>query len=171
MFRSALPVVLLLSAVPPLSAQTSHGRLTGRITDSQQAAIAGAVVGLTHVETNTTVHARSNEDGLMEFENLVPGNYTITVEQPGFKRYERSGLNVRVGDVVSVTVQLEVGSLSESVRVTAEAPLLESSSANMDSLVTNHQVTRAPLAGRGVTYLMQLSPAVVSYNAPMQGCR
>lgn len=169
MYRFLLLAVPALAAAPHLAAQTSYGRLTGRITDSQQAVVANAAARLTHIETNTSVQMQSNQDGLIEFENLVPGNYVLVVEAPGFKRYERTGLGVRVGDVVAVSVQLEVGSIAESVQVSAEAPLLEAASANLDQLVTNRQVISAPLAGRGVTYLMQLSPGVVSLNPPMHG--
>ena len=168
MLRTAVSL-LLLAAGAPLPAQTSYGRLTSRITDPQHATIAGAAVRLTHVETNNAVHAESNGEGLVDFENLLPGAYEIIVEKEGFKKYQRSGLTVRVGNALAIDVPLEVGSIMDSIAVTGEAPLLESASASLSSVIGNRQLTDLPLAGRGVNYLMQLSPGVISTNAPMHG--
>jgi hypothetical protein len=150
-------------------AQSSYGRLTGRITDQQSAVAVGARIALTQLETNIKIHGESNSEGLFDFPNLLPGPYQMTVTLDGFKKYTRSGLSVRVGDILALDVQLEVGAVTESVSVTAEAPLLETSSASSGQVIDNKTLTDMPLSGRGVTYLMQLLPGVISTNAPMHG--
>lgn len=124
---------------------------------------------LVQAGTNLAVQTVSNAEGVFELPNLPPGSYQMSVEFQGFKKYERSGLVVRVGDVVELNVTLEVGSLTESVSVTAESPILETGTASLGQTIDNRMITEMPLSGRGVNYLMQLSPGVVSTNAPMHG--
>lgn len=159
----------LLLVAGELSAQSSYGRITGRVMDPQSAVVSGARVVITQVETSISVQGRTNDEGLFDFPNLLPGAYQLEVSLDGFKKYARSGLSLRVGDILSIDVALEVGAVSESVSVTAEAPLLETTTASAGQVIDNKTLTDMPLAGRGVSYLMTLSPTVVSMNAPMHG--
>jgi len=153
----------------PLLAQNPYGRLNGRVTDQQNAVVVGARVSLTHTETGIGVPGATNEEGLFDFPSLLPGAYQINVTMHGFKTYSRSGVNVRVGDVISLDVPLDVGAVTESVSVTADAPLLETSTASAGQVIDNRQLSDLPLSGRGVSFLMTLSPGVISTNAPMHG--
>ncbi len=159
--------IALLAA--PVPAQNSYGRMTGRVTDQQNAVAAGASVALTQLETNIAARGVTNQEGLFDFPNLLPGSYRMTVTLGGFKKYTRSGLSVRVGDVLGVDVSLELGAVTESIAVTAEAPLLETTTASSGRVIDNKQLTDLPLSGRGVSFLMTLSPTVISTNAPMHG--
>jgi hypothetical protein len=143
---------LLTLGVTPLAAQSSYGRMTGRITDPQGAVTAGAQISLTQLETNISVQGVSNNEGLYDFPNLLPGTYRMEVKLEGFKTHTRSGVSLRVGDILAIDVQMEVGSITESISVTAEAPLLETASASSGQVVTNQQLTELPLAGRGVSF-------------------
>jgi hypothetical protein len=160
---------LVLLAGTALAAQSSYGRLTGRVTDPQGAALVVARVGLTQTDTNINVRGVTNSEGLYDFPSLLPGAYQIEVAMDGFKRYTRSGLTVRVGDVLSVDVQLELGAVTDSISVTAEASLLETTTASSGKVIDNQQLSNLPLSGRGVSFLMTLSPGVISTNAPMHG--
>ncbi|MBS1829923.1 MAG: carboxypeptidase regulatory-like domain-containing protein [Acidobacteria bacterium] len=152
-----------------LSAQSSYGRLTGRVIDPQGAAIAAAAVALSQVDTNIAVNGVTNAEGLYDFPSLLPGGYQMSVTLDGFKKYTRTGIIVRVGDILNVDVTLELGAVTESVSVTGEAPLLETTSASAGAVIDNKQLSDLPLAGRGVSFLMTLSPGVISTNAPMHG--
>ncbi|MBM3784376.1 MAG: carboxypeptidase regulatory-like domain-containing protein, partial [Acidobacteria bacterium] len=170
--RYAASAFLALTAVlspPPAPAQNSYGRFTGRVTDQQGAIIAGAKVKVTQSETNSNAETITNREGVYDLLNQLPGSYVLTVESDGFKKHARSGLVLRVGDIVELNVQLELGALSDSVSVTAEAPILETGTASLGQVVDNRMISEMPLSGRGVNYLMQLSPGAVSTNAPMHG--
>lgn len=153
----------------PVSAQNSYGRFTGRVTDQQGANIAGAKVRITQAETNSSAETASNREGVYDLLNQLPGSYVLSVGFDGFKKHTRSGLVLRVGDIVELNVQLELGALTDSVSVTAEAPILETGTASLGQVVDNRMISEMPLSGRGVNYLMQLSPGAVSTNAPMHG--
>ena len=152
-----------------LCGQSSYGRVTGRVTDSTGALVAGASVRIVQTGTNMATTAASNERGVYELLNLLPGEYRLQVEKEGFRRHERGPIEVRVGDVVAIDVVLEVGAVSESVTITAEAPLVESSTASVGQVVESRQLHNLPLPGGAATYLMQLSPGVISLNAPTHG--
>jgi len=162
------PLILLAAAVL-LAAQNPYGRMTGRVVDSSNAYVAGAAARVVQLETNIVTSTTTNQEGVYELLNLLPGQYQLIVERQGFKRFERSPLEVRVGDVLGIDVALEVGAISESVTVTAEAPLLESTTASMSQVIDNQQVSNLPLPGGSSNYLMQLSPGVIATNAPTHG--
>jgi hypothetical protein len=163
--------VVLAAAVGSLVllAQSSYGRITGRVVDQQGAVVPNATLRATQTNTNFQSSTRTNQDGLFDMPSLLPGDYVIALEATGFKKYTRSGLAVRVGDIVDIDIALEVGSLNESISVTAEAPLLETGSASLGQVVDQRMITEMPLGGRGVNYLMLTSPGVISTNAPMHG--
>lgn len=162
-----LSILLLLPRIAP--AQNSYGRFTGRVTDQQGSTVVGAKVKIQQAETNATATTATNQEGVYDFLNQLPGTYVLSVEFDGFKRHTRSGLTLRVGDIVDLNVKLELGAVTDSVSVTAEAPILETGTASLGQVVDNRMISEMPLAGRGVNYLMQLSPGAVSTNAPMHG--
>ncbi|MEK7407671.1 MAG: carboxypeptidase regulatory-like domain-containing protein [Acidobacteriota bacterium] len=164
-----LRVFIALLASLPLLAQNPYGRITGRITDSAGALAPGASVRAVNLDTNVTASAASNEEGNYEVLNLNPGRYQIAVELQGFKRYERGPIELRVGDVLSIDVALELGAIAESVTVTTEAPLLESATASLGQVIDNRRIQDLPLPGASPMYLTQLTPGIVSTNPPTHG--
>ncbi len=162
------PLYLALGAVL-FSGQNPYGRIGGRVADSAGAVVPGASVKVIHVETGVETLASTNEEGYYEAANLNPGPYRVVAEMKGFKRYERVGVEVRVGDVLDIPITLELGQVSETVTVTAEAPLLESTNADVGQVVDSRQVEDLPLPGGSVAYLMQLTPGVISTNPPTHG--
>lgn len=151
-----------IAALLPLAAQTPFGRITGRIMDSTSAVVRGAHISALRIETNVVSSTESNAEGSFELLNLIPGQYRLTVEVPGFKRYERGPLEVQLGNVLSIPIQLEVGTQAESVTVTAESPLLESASASVNQVVNNRQLMDMPTPSGAVTYQLLTMPGVVT---------
>ncbi len=130
-----------------LLAQNPYGRITGRITDPQGALIPGVSIRAVNADTNAATAAVSNAAGNYEIPNLIPGSYRVVAQLEGFKRVERGPLELRVGDILNIDLQLELGAVSESVTVTAEAPLLESTTASLGQVADNRRILDLPMPG------------------------
>ncbi len=167
MFRIAFAFALICA--PGLLAQTPFGRINGTVTDTAGALIPGATVRVINIETNVFSTLTSNESGAYDAPNLNPGQYRIEVEHSGFKTHKRGPIELHVGDVLDIGAVLEVGAVSESVTITAEAPMLESTNADMGIVVDNRRIEELPLPGGSTMYLMQLSPGIVATNPPTHG--
>ncbi|MGH9675151.1 MAG: carboxypeptidase regulatory-like domain-containing protein [Bryobacteraceae bacterium] len=160
---------MLLCGAGVALAQDPRGRILGRVSDSTGAVIPNAQVVALNIETNVTVQAVSNEAGNYQLLYLIPGRYRLSLEMAGFKRFERSEVEVRVGDAITIEVVLEPGAVSESVTITAETPLLESSSATIGQVVDRRRLQDLPLAGGNPFYLLQLTPGIIATNASTHG--
>src|SRR2546425_867155 len=156
-----LAVASLCCFVLPLAAQEARGTLLGRVTDSSDAVIVGAKVDATNVDTGVRFSSTTNRTGDYIFPLLVPGSYSITVEHTGFKGYSRSGIVVRVADQVAINVTLEVGQSSQTVQVSAESPLLDTSSASMGQVVDNRTIMELPLKDGMVLIMATYAPGVI----------
>ena len=159
----------LLLLVSSCFAQNPFGRVTGRVTDTAGAVVPSASIKVTNVETNVVATVTSNEDGNYEALNLIPGTYTVSVAHAGFKQFSRAEIELHVGDALDIPIRLELGAVSETMTVTAESPMLESTNADVGQIVDNKRITDLPLPGGQAMYLMQLSPGVVSTNPPTHG--
>lgn len=134
--------------------------ITGQVTDSTGALIPNATIVVTNKETGVARSVQTNDDGLYTVTPLVPGSYTITVEQSGFKRFlQNITLNAR--DRRSVEVHLEVGSVDQTVTVTDEPPLVQESPTGQ-TLISGTQVVELPLNNRNFLKLTELVPGVTS---------
>ncbi len=127
-------------------AQDSRGSITGKVTDPQGALIAGATVVVTNTETNTINRTTSNSTGYFEANFLNPGTYSIVVEFAGFKRSVRTGLALNVGGRLDIDFQMQLGAVSDVVEVTAQAPLLDTTSASGGRVIDNKQVMALPFS-------------------------
>ena len=150
-------------------AQNPFGRITGRVTDTAGAVVPAASIKVTNVETGVVATVASNQDGNYEALNLIPGIYTVSVLHSGFKQFSRGQIEVHVGDALDIPINLELGAVSETLTVTAETPILESTNADVGQIVDNKRISDLPLPGGQVMYLMQLSPGIVSTNPPTHG--
>lgn len=117
----------------PASGQNFYGSIAGTVNDASNAAIAGANVTLINSGTGERRTATSGPDGGYRFVSLVPGSYRVEIEQAGFKRYTRSQIAVEVDSVVRVHVAMQVGEVTQAVEVTAEAPLMQTENASLQS--------------------------------------
>ncbi len=144
-----------------VSAQDYRGQLTGKILDPTGAAIPHATIHVTNVATNAASASRSDDAGNYTVLYLAPGQYTVTVEAPGFKRLVRQGIEVRVADQLKLDLTLEVGGTQETISVTAEAPLLETTSASAGQVIDQRRISDLPLSDGNPFVLHRLSPGVI----------
>jgi hypothetical protein len=142
-------------------AQEFRGTITGRVLDSQQAAVPNVRVLATQVETGAKYETVSSGDGQYTLPFLAPGVYRVTVEASGFKRFVREGVRVSTNERQNLDVALEVGGVSETITVTAETSLLETATASTGQVINQRQIDSTPLNGRSPLVLAQLAFGVV----------
>ncbi len=143
-------------------AQDPRGTITGRVTDSTSAVVAEVEVRAVNRETRVSAASRSNASGQFNIPFLLPGIYTVTAELPGFKKFSRAGIEVRVAEFTEVNVALEVGAVSETIQVTAETPLLATTDASQGTVVDSKVIEELPLLGGNPVELALLDPAITN---------
>jgi len=137
-------VIMALSS-SPLPAQEARGTITGKVTDTNKAVVAGASVKVTNLAMGTTLSLVTNEEGIFHAPYLIPGSYQITVEMMGFKKYIRDGILVRVNDILEINIEIEVGAVDQTVTVTAETPALETASGSMGKVIDSRRISELPM--------------------------
>ena len=159
--RSMGLVCLLLFTSMNLSAQNDRASVTGRITDQTNAVVAGAKVKVTNVNTGATFQTSTNEDGRYVVPSVLQvGTYRVEASKAGFKTAASPAVELRIGDVREVDLQLQVGAATEEVTVTSETPLLETETSSQGEVIAGRQVTELPLRDRNFTNLALLTPGV-----------
>jgi hypothetical protein len=153
-------VLLCVANLNTALAQTAQGTITGRVLDSTSAAIPRVNVQVVNVGTNQAVQLVTDGSGAYTAPFLQPGTYSVSVEAAGFKKMNRGGLILGVNQVLSVDVVLEVGSTTEQVTITAEAPLLETSNADRGGVIDEKRVHELPINGRNPFMLGRLVAGV-----------
>jgi hypothetical protein len=161
MTYAALAAVLVIASVAGLAAQSSTGGMRGTIKDAQ-GVIPGATVSLTNEANGTSRETVSNESGEYSFPALDPATYSVKVAVPGFRTFERKGVRVNTQANVGLDITLEVGSLEETITVTADAPLIETTNASTGGVVDQKTLESIPTAGRSVFLMATLEPTVQS---------
>jgi len=146
--------------------QQDRAALSGTVTDSQGAVIVGSRVRAVNENTGFEYPTITNESGFYILPSLPVGDYRLSVQMDGFKRFDRPGIRLQVNSRVLVDVRLEVGSVTESVEVTAAAPLVDTGSAVLGKVIENRRVVDLPINGRNAMALMLLAPGVQSNAGP-----
>jgi hypothetical protein len=162
MFRS---VVLLLLMVGAASAQETRGTIGGRVLDEQAGAMPGVTVTVTNVDTNVSTTLTTNSTGYYEAPLLLPGNYRVSAELQGFKTTVRSGIILSVAQQITVDVVLSVGSVSETVTVSGEAPILDTSVLTTGQNLDRRSVESLPMFSNMPALLTRYVPGVNSSAA------
>ena len=144
-----------------LQAQTSYGAITGTVTDASGGVIPNATVTATNTGTNEKHTTKSSASGEFRIITLNPAPYKVEVSAPNFKRFVQDIVTVQVGTTTTLNAALQVGSATETVEVTTEAPLLQTESGSVGSQVEGKVVQEMPLNGRNVMNLLALVPGVV----------
>lgn len=153
-------LMLTLFVTKDMQAQLSTATMSGTVTDSSGAVVSNATVTLVQTDTNFSRVTTTKGDGSYEAEFLPVGPYKITVTAPGFKTLERSGVVLAVMQSANVDLVLEIGGASETVNVSAAAPLINLSNSTLGQTVSNVEIDNLPLVNRDVTRLLQLVPGV-----------
>lgn len=144
------------------SGQTGRSAVKGTVKDAQGNVVVGATVTLSNPETNFTRTATTGDNGQFNFELVPPDTYRLEVEAKGFKKAILNDIGALVAKPTELTVSLEVGSVTESVSVTASATesIINTQDASLGNNFVAHQITQLPLNARNVASLLNLQPGV-----------
>jgi hypothetical protein len=138
--------------------QAGSASLNGLVTDSSSAAVSGAQISVRNVDTNLTQDGTSDDQGQYQISPLPPGRYTITVTKQGFETYVQAGVILTVNQAATLnTITLRPGAVQQTVNVTANAELLNTTSAEISTMVNQASVVQLPLNGRDPSTLVYLS--------------
>ena len=156
-------VCLMLLLCVPLFSQGSAGRILGSITDPTGAVIPGVTVTIRDVDRGTVRTLLTDEAGVYNAPNLLPGTYSIRVELAGFTTVERQNIRLEVGQDIRVDLSLQPGEQKQLITVEAESALLETNSAELGGTIANQVINDLPLNGRNFENLLDLRPGVSKY--------
>jgi len=165
-FAVIVPLVLTPTAG---HSQNVYGTIIGTVTDSTGAVIGDVNVTLTNLGTGESHTIQTNASGNYSFVNILPGRYRLEAGKTGFKKLTREPIIVQIESGLKVDLALEVGELTQTVEVTAEAPLLQSETSSLGQVVETRTVTELPLNGRNPLALVSLVPGVVPQGSPKDG--
>ncbi len=152
--------VLLLAALSAVAVWGQTASVTGRVTDPSGAVIPGAKIEVRSNDTGITAPAETNPEGYYNVPSLQPGSYDVSASQDGFVSQRRQGLRLAVQQIARLDFQLELGSVTETVEVNAQAVLLDSESSTVGQVITSRQISELPLLGRNPYALAMLAPGV-----------
>ena len=162
------PCALLMTLVASsavVSAQIDQGSITGTVTDPSGAAVPNATVALDSTGTGFKATTQTDAGGVYTFSPVKVGQYTVTVTAPGFVSARRSGVELQVTQRLSVNFNLTVGTVSETLTVSAQdVPLLQTEDASTGQVVTRRELDDTPLNGRNYVYIAQLTAGVQEGN-------
>ncbi|MCY4596053.1 MAG: carboxypeptidase-like regulatory domain-containing protein, partial [Bryobacterales bacterium] len=159
--RIARSAVALLVVVWAGMAQTDTATITGIVTDSTGAAVPGASIQAINQVNGLEYDTESNETGNYVLTALPIGRYDLTASTEGFQTLLRPNIALNAGSRARVDIELQVGSVTETVEVTAELPLLESETSSLGQAIENTTITQMPLNGRNYQELAVLTAGVL----------
>ena len=142
------------------SAQSGTATLQGKVIDAQKMALPGANVTLANPATGFSRTIQSDTSGAFAFPSVPPGTYALTVEMQGFKTSVVDKVALQVDSTSELSIDLQIGSLSESVQVSADAPVINTSDASIGNVMGGDTIRSLPLEGRNVAALLSLQPGV-----------
>ena len=166
--RAIACALIVLFSAAALTAQVTTATLFGNVADPTGAAIPNAKVTLTQTDTNFTRTFTTRSDGSYREEFLPVGAYKLTVEAPGFKTLNRSGIVLAVMQEAELSLALQVGATDQTVTVTEDVPLVNLGSATLGRTVSNVEIDNLPLVNRDTYHLLNLTPGVQSVSYPPQ---
>lgn len=158
--RAAFAALLLSSLALPSWAQEARGTVVGTISDATGAVVPGAKVDVVSKAMGTKVTLTTNEAGHYQAAYLIPGQYQVVAQADGFKRFVRDGIEVRVNDRVEVNLTLEIGATEQSVTVSGETPLLNTTSSSLGQVVDGRRVSELPIPHGNPYFLIGLAAGV-----------
>lgn len=158
--RNLIFNLALVLCTLPLAAQQDMGVITGIVTDSSGGVIPQAIVTVINQETNERRDITTSPAGTFTIGPLRIGTYNLAVEKNGFKKRLWNGIELHAQDRVRADLQLEVGQISDTISVTAEAPVMQSETSSLAKVVEEHEVRELPLNGRNFQQLAWLTAGV-----------
>jgi hypothetical protein len=144
----------------PAIAQVDTGTITGRVTDPSGSVIPNVQITVVQAATNFNFQTTTNADGIYRVQSLQPGVYELTYEAAGFKRLVQSNITLRTGDVLPVDVSLDIGSTTESIKVSAQGTLLETETSSTGTVTEGDTLYKLPMYQRYVNSALNLVPGM-----------
>ena len=158
---ASFALLLVASLTTVLHAQSTSASLTGRISDPSKALIADAKIAAINGGTNVRYETTSNDSGEYYLTNLPPDSYRIEIGKSGFQKLIKPDVILHIQDALAIDFEMALGSGSESVTVQAGAPVVDTESATISTVVDRKFVENIPLNGRSFQTLIMLTPGVV----------
>src|SRR6201981_2479730 len=164
--RYVLFLVCLLLNAFCLFAQSPNGNINGLVSDTSRAAVVGAEIVAVNDVTGVQYTTKTNDEGIYVLPNLPPGPYRVQVSKIGFKTLIKPDVTLNVQDSLSINFTLLLGAFHEIVTVQGGAPLVNTESGSVSTVVDRNLVENLPLNGRSFNTLLQLTPGVVIAQSP-----
>jgi hypothetical protein len=156
-----LLVLALVAVVPRMAAaQSDSGQISGFVRDAQQGALPGATVTVTNEATRNSRSTFTNSTGFYVLPDIPAGVYTVNVELSGFKKFAKTGIRLTAASQIAVDVEVELGSLEETVTVTAAQSFIQTTTAQVARTIETKQIQELTLNGRNPIFLASLKPGV-----------
>src|SRR6202158_2729344 len=152
----------LLACVPAYP-QGSSGRILGVVTDQSGGNVANATITITDVQRGISRNLTTDSDGAYAAPGLQPGTYTVRVELKGFKIFERQNILLEVGKDIRIDAVLNPGSTTETITITEEVPMVDTTSTTLGGTISNEIINDLPLNGRNYQNLISLRPGTAVY--------
>jgi hypothetical protein len=159
---TVLGLCLCLCCSPLVLAQSTGGRILGRVSDPTGAVLAGVKVTATNEATGVSRDTLTNSSGDYVFPEVPVGTYTLSFDLTGFKISVRKGVSLDVNQVITLNMTMQVGQTKEVIEVTSEAPLVDTTSTQLGAVVNDRSVSQLPLNSRDTYQFLQLQPGVMS---------
>jgi hypothetical protein len=153
-------VVIFLSVVPAFG-QGAVAEVNGSVADQTGSVLPGATITITDEATGLIRTSVANETGRFVIPAVTPGRYAVKAELSGFQTQEKTGITVAVGQAVTLSFGLLVGSLTDQITVTGEAPLIEVTQTEIGKNISSQDIDTLPMQGREQFSLLQLVPGIV----------
>ena len=153
-------IAFIMMAVCSVNAQETRATLSGTVTDPSGATLVGAKLTLSNMATGVTANAVTNGQGEYRFLFIDPGTYKMTADVAGFETYVQSQIVINMGQASTVDIRMKVGSQSDTVEVTSEAPLLETEKSDRGVVLPQRSVEELPLGVRNPIELVEAVPGV-----------
>lgn len=168
MSKLALAAALFGVLLLPVRAQQGRGTILGTVSDPGGGLVSGATVTILNTQTNVASSTQTNIEGYYTSAPLIPGAYEVSVGMAGFKKSVKSGITLQVDQRAEVNFTLALGAVGESVEVTAEVPLVNTTDATVGQVIENKRVEELPINGRSAFALVGLAANVKSNAGPTQ---
>ena len=163
--RLALGILAGVLAMAPVAlAQLATGSITGVVTDPSGAAVVGAKVTATNIAQGVSFTVVTNDSGVYNIPKLIPGTYEVKATATGFETVVHSSFNLTIGQVANLNFQMRVGAVSQTVKVTAGAPILQTQTTQVGTLINARTNVALPLASRNYIQLTLLAPGTTNPN-------
>ena len=166
--RGCIWAVCLAFSAVAMFAQFESATLTGIVTDSSGQVIPNVSVKAIHEGTSVEASSITNSEGRYNFPSLRPGSYRVVAATTGFKQFVSSGVVLQVNQAARLDISLTIGTVTEEVKVTGEAPVLETESGSRGAVIDHTKIVELPLNGRDYNQLALLSPGVLAPTPRLQ---